>query len=123
MEKKITKAEQFRNILNALHEADIDEFDEFINHELDLLSRKKSSTKQTKEQKHTEALMLVIRDVLDHPMRVGEIADLDEVRACVDEDGASPSPNKISSTLRKMIAEGEVVRTEEKKIAYFALAE
>lgn len=123
MEKKITKAEQFRNILETLHTMGCDEYDEFINHELDLLSRKKSSTKQTKEQKHTEALMLVIRDVLDHPMRVGEIADLDEVRACVDENGVAPSPNKISSTLRKMIAEGEVVRTEEKKIAYFSLAE
>lgn len=122
-EKKITKNEQYTNLLNDLHANGITAYDDFIAHELELLARKKTSSKQTKEQEHTERLMLVIRDVLDHPMRVAEVAANEEVLACTDKDGNAPSANKISAVLRKMKEAGEVVRTEEKKIAYFALAE
>ena len=122
-EKKTTKKEQYTNILNDLHAAGITAHDEFIKHELELLARKKTSSKQTKEQEHTERLMLVIRDVLDHPMRVAEIAANEEILACTDKDGNAPSANKVSAVLRKMMDAGEVVRTEEKKIAYFTLAE
>lgn len=122
-QKKPTKKEIYTNLLADLHAQNITEYDEFLAHELELLDRKRTSAKPTKEQEHTERLMLVIRDILDHPMRVSEIAENEEVQACVDKDGNAPSANKVSATLRKMKDNGEVTRTEEKKVAYFSLAE
>ena len=125
---KLTKKDKFIMMRTAIENSDIpnedaDLFIETLDHEIELLSKKSSAPKNSKEQKHTEELMLVIRDVLTRPMRVGEIADLPEIKECISAEGVAPSPNKVSATLKKMITAGEVVRTVDKKVAYFSLAE
>ena len=126
--EKMTKKQKYE-ILRSLIDnycsaaSDYDLAIEFIDHEIELNDRKRSSSKPTKEQVYAESLMLVIRDVLDHPMRVSEIAELPDVHDCVDADGKAPSANRINAILKKMIVNGEVERTEVKKVAYFNLVD
>lgn len=113
MEKKMTKREMFEQIKRNydLTQAEID----FIDHELELLAKKNSADKKpTKVQVENEGIKAEILE----GMEVGKaytITDLiKEVPAI-----AELSNQRVSALVRQLVADGSVVRTEEKRKAYF----
>ena len=121
-EKKITKREKFEMVLKMVEGNEM--LTEFINHEIELLSNKsgKTSAKKTTEQ---EQFIDLIRDVLSeapNPMQCGAIAKDERIASFEWADKKATSPNRVSAMLKKMVDCGDVVRTTDKKITYFALA-
>jgi Fe2+ or Zn2+ uptake regulation protein len=114
--EKITKREMFEQIKSHLtNEAEI----AFIDHELELLAKKNSykSTKPTKTQVANVALKDRIAQVMgasEAPMTASEI-----LKALADD---TLSGSKVTAMLTQMKNDGVVVRTEEKRKAYFSLA-
>lgn len=115
MEKKMTKVQSFNAIQAILNENGHDEFNEFIAHEVELLSRKRTSSKPTKRQVENEGVKAQIAEIL---------ASADEGLTCtqimneLDVDGMSVS--RVSALLRQM-GDG-VVKEMVKGKALFSLA-
>ena len=117
MAKKLTKIEMFSLI--ATHLTNQDEID-FINHEIELLENKKSSVrKPTANQVANENFMNDITQVLGASNKALTISEIQENS----ESLALLTNQRISALLTKLISNGVVVRTTEKRKAYFALAE
>ena len=111
---KMTKRDYFNRILGYAH----DEDKEFILHELELLAKKNSGErKPTANQIANEVIKETIVSVLGNgnKMTIGEICK-------ADESFADLTSQKVSALVRQLVLEGEVVRTEEKRKAYFSLA-
>ena len=122
MEKKITKRERFANLYaiveqsNAENKADLLGF---IDHEVELLEKKSSKTTMTATQKANLEIMETIKEVLaDKPnSTVSELIK--------DERLSAYTNQKISALLRLLGDDGtkEVVKTTDKKVSRFSLAE
>jgi len=109
----MTKKEMFTEIRAIV--ADHADMVEFIDHEIELLSRKRTSTKPTKTQRENAVIKEQITAVLtDEPMTIGEI----NVAM-----GTEYSPQKLSALLRQLCLEGVAVKDTVGKVPYFALAE
>ena len=109
----MTKKEMFTEIANLLSARE--DIVEFCNHEIELLSRKRTSTKPTKTQRENAVIKEQIVSVLtDEPMTIGEI------NAAM---GTEYSPQKLSALLRQLCLEGVAVKDTVGKVPYFALAE
>lgn len=114
---KITKREMFEQIKAHLtNEAEI----AFINHELELLAKKNSykSTKPTKTQIANEGLKAEIVEILTaEPNRLFTASEV--LKAL---DNAELSGSKVTSMLTQLKNDGVIVRTEDKRKAYFQIA-
>ena len=94
---------------------------DFANHEIELLNKKSSSSsgKPTKTQIENEGYKEVILEALataDKPMTISEIMEY--------ADGLAGLKNqRVSALMTQLKNAGKVIRTEEKKKAYFSLAE
>ena len=116
--KKITKREKFE-MLKAIPEVAGNEMlVEFIDHELDLLAKKNASDKKpTAQQVANDGIKTAILDAME-PNRLYTITEIQkEVEAC-----AELSNQRVSALMRQMKEDGLVVRTEEKRKAYFSKA-
>jgi len=80
------------------------------------IAKKKGSSKPTKTQVENEAIMAEILEVLTN---VGEKMRIGEIRTELEKEY---TPQKVSGLLKILIERGKVVKTYEKKVAYFALA-
>ncbi len=74
----------------------------------------KKSSKPTKAQVENEAIKAKIKDyIAENPgKRIGEIAE-----------GVGYTPNKVNALVTQLRKAGEVERYEDKKVAYFRIAE
>lgn len=98
---------------------------EFLNKKKEQIAKKNESKGLTATQKANEVLIGIIKEVLgtcDKAVRINELQELD-TRLAINEKGEPISNQKISSLLKKLVDNGEVVKTIEKKIAYFKIAE
>ena len=112
----MTKKEMFAMI--ATVNADNAEIVEFCNHEIELLSNRKSGTKgQTKTQKENEGIKAVIAEVLTG---TGDKMTVTELIA--DERLNTYTNQKISALLRQMVEAGKVTKVIEGKKTYFEVA-
>ena len=118
MNKKITKKDNY-NLLLTFEEVKANPaIVNFINHEIELLNRKNSTTdrKPTVKQAENESIKAVILATLnDTPRTISHLQKDNEILSELQNQ-------KISALIRQLVISGEVVRTEEKKKAYFALA-
>lgn len=115
--KKMTKREMFEQI-KANHNLSPAEI-EFIDHELELLAKKNSAEKKpTAVQVANEG----IKGDIVAGMEQGKsytITDLMKtIPAC-----AELSNQRVSALVRQLVTDGVVVRTEEKRKAYFSPAD
>lgn len=118
----MTKKEMYTMTINILAETNAPEKDELITmleHEIELLARKKSATRgMTKTQKENEGVMELILTALetfDEPVTVTELI--------ANGAGLAGFTNqKISALLRKLVDAGKVTKVIEGKKARFALA-
>ena len=119
--KKMTKKDYFA-ILRASYPATAENYDEviaFIDHELELLAKKNSADKKpTAQQVANDGIKTAIAEGMT-PNRLYTVTEIQkEIAEC-----AELSNQRISALLRQMVADGVVVRTEDKRKAYFSLAE
>ena len=118
--KKMTKRDYFSKLIEIVEGANVDNSEEivnFLNNEIKLLNKK--SNVKTKTQKENEVLMEIVFNTLVEvrkPMTVSELMSANE------EVGAM-SNQKVSALLKKLKEDERVIRVEDKKKAYFSIAE
>lgn len=101
----------------------------FIDHEVELLDKKSGKSKETKTKKAHGAILDAIKAVLADQTKPVTITEMmtDERLASYEEEGkdgavtVAMTNQKLSSMVKKLVDAGEVIRTEEKKKAYFSL--
>ena len=116
--KKITKRDRFNALLSMSEVQANAELVAFIEHEIELLDKKNSSEKKpTAQQTANESIKAAIVAGMT-PNRLYTVTEIQkEIPEC-----AELSNQRISALLRQMIGK-EIVRTEDKRKAYFSLAE
>lgn len=119
---KMTKKDWFATIRAMVEGSGNEREDEilaFIDHEVELLEKKSSKSGQTKTQKENVEVVAKIENAL---REVGKAVTITELQTASEEMSAY-SNQKLSALLKQMVSKGTVVRTENKKKAYFSLAE
>lgn len=114
---KMTRVEMFNAIKEIPQVADNQEMVDFIDKQIAQLAKRKSA--ESKTQKENKALMEVVVDamaVLNKPATATQIMKSDAYLSEL-------SLPKVSALLKKLIEDGRVERTIEKKIALFSLKE
>ena len=123
-EKKITKRDMFNEIIKMMNgdpmSVSTQDIIEFANHEIELLNKKSSSSsgKQTKTQLENESYKEIILETLktaDKPITISELMRRSETIAEL-------SNQRISAMLSQLRKAEKIVRTYEKKKAYFSIA-
>lgn len=122
MEKKITKKERFANIYAIIEQSNAENKTDllgFIDHEVELLERKSSKTTMTATQKANLEVMETIKEVLAEKPN-STVSELIK-----DERLSMYTNQKISALLRLLGNDGtkEIVKTSDKKVSRFSLAE
>lgn len=118
----MTKREMFVAILAVDAVAENAEMVEFLKHEIELLDARKGATrKPTKTQKENMGIKEIIYQVVsesDKPMRIRDMMEDDRL--------ADYAKEKITALVTQMRvdknADGVLVRTMDKKVAYFSIA-
>ena len=120
MANKMTKKDYFQ-ILRDTYPTDLPNYAEviaFIDHEVELLSKKSGSSKKpTKQQEANEEIKEAILATMT-PHRPYSIAEIQkEVAECNEL-----SNQKVSALMKQLKDDGKVIRTEDKRKAYFEIA-
>ena len=118
--KKMTKRDYF-TILRASYPETADNYNEviaFIDHELELLAKKNSAEKKpTAQQTLNEGIKSAILAGMS-PNRMYTVTEIQkEIPEC-----AELSNQRVSALLRQMKDDKVIVRTEDKRKAYFSKA-
>lgn len=118
--KKVTKKEMFGRLINIVREANVEDVDTvvaFLNHEIELVSKKRNG--QTKTQKANEGLVEIVYDAIVKADKAVSVTELFEI---VKNDEIK-SAQKVSALVKKLKDAGRVERVEEGKKAFFKVAE
>ena len=112
----MTKIEMFKALKEIAEVKANAELTEKIDNEIALLEKRKDrkSNSLTKTQKENLVIIETIKDFLatvDTPLTVSEI---------VKQGGFDLTNQKVSALLKKLVDNGEVTKTVEKKVSYFA---
>ena len=114
-EKKLTKREKFAMVREILEKADRVDLVEFVDHEVELLNRKTTSSgKLTPKQEENEKIKNVIVEVLaknGNGMTVTQLMKTEELGAF--------SMNKLTALVTQLKNENRVIRYLEKRTTYF----
>ena len=113
----MTKKENFVAIKNILNETGNTDFDAFLDHEVELLSKKRTSTNSKASKESAERAEKVYNALLemDKPVTVSEL-----VKLTSDEEVASWNGQRVTALLKKL---GDRVKREEiKGKAFYAVA-
>lgn len=118
--KKLTKAQKFQMLLEVAEVQANETLVEFINHELELLAKKNSTStgtrKPTKTQLENEMLINVIKEVLGDK-EPKTIAMLQQAH----EELEPLTNQKISALLKKLVDAEVVEKYIEKKKTFFKM--
>ena len=116
MANKITKKEMFTMIKAQVK--DNAEMVAFIDHEIELLDKKASNKKATKTQEANIGIKSTILAVLES----GKSMTVTEMQGASAELGEL-SNQKVSALVRQLVEAGKVVKTIDKKVSRFSLAD
>lgn len=123
MEKKITKRERFETLIkfvmgDVTFDADVaNEYVEFLNHEIKLVSKKR--TGETKAQKRNKELAEI---VLAKMSEIGEKINATDLFKALSGVEEIASVQKVTSLLNALKANGAVIKTEEKGKSFYEVA-
>lgn len=115
--KKLTKKEKFGMVLDYIQDNEM--LKEFIENEINLLTKKASSTSKTQTQKDNEVIKEKLVALLTELARPITITELQKVNA---EMGAY-SNQKLSALLKQLHDEKVVNKFTDKKKTYFYVGE
>lgn len=118
--KKITKRDNFEEVIKIATELGRTDLVEFAQHEIELLDKKANSKVATKTQKENEGLKENILEFLrDNSNEMFTITQLQEKVAELE----GLSNQKVSALVAQMVKTEEVKRITDKKKSYFQIAE
>ena len=120
--RKITKKERFEMIKEIVLNAGLEneaEMVEFLDNEINLLNKKKASGAKTATQKENEVLVEKLYAVLAEIGRPVTVSELQKEN----EDFGAMSNQKVSALMKKLKDAGRVNKVDDKKKAYFSIAE
>jgi HSP90 family molecular chaperone len=120
--RKVTKRERFEMIKEIVLNAGLEneaEMVEFLDNEINLLNKKRASGAKTATQKENEVLVERLYEVL---AEVGRPVTVSELQKENEEFGAM-SNQKVSALMKKLKDAGRVNKVDDKKKAYFSIAE
>ena len=116
--KKMTKRDHFNTLLDLAEVKANPKLVEFIEHELELLDRKNSTEKKpTAQQTANEAIKVAILDNMAEGAKYTITDLIKSVPECADLTN-----QRVSALVRQLVDDKVVVRTEDKRKAYFSLA-
>ena len=119
MANKMTKKDYFNQLL-AIKEVSANEgLVGFINHEIELLAKKSGKSGQTKTQKENEIILKTIVECLATDRTPMTITELQGAYT----ELADFSNQKLSALMKKLVDNGTVTKTIDKKKSYFVLAD
>jgi len=113
--KRMTKKDYFAILADLVRNSDADnagELVEFINHEVELLSKKRVNKGNSKKDLENEAIMQAMYEAL---LEFGRPVTVSELMTKI-----AYSNQKLSALLRKMVDMGKVEKTEDKRKSYFS---
>lgn len=122
MSNKITKRESFKMIIEVLENNDRADLVEVMNHEIELLDKKKASGKMTKTQTENVGIKEIILQALATANEPMTITDLLKNNVEL-YDATAGSNQKVSALMTQLKKENKVVRTTNGKKALFSIAE
>lgn len=122
MSNKITKRESFKMIIEVLENNDRADLVEVMNHEIELLDKKKASGKMTKTQTENVGIKEIILQALTTANEPITITDLLKNNVEL-YDATAGSNQKVSALMTQLKKENKVVRTTNGKKALFSIAE
>ena len=116
--KKMTKMEKFTMLadLPAVKENPV--LSEFVAHEMELLTKKNVGEKKPTAQQTANA---GIQTAILENMEVNRLYTITELIKSVPEC-ADLTNQRVSALVRQLVDAGKVIRTEDKRKAYFSLA-
>ena len=119
-EVKVTVADKFDMVIEALANAEVTEVNgidliEFLNDRKDKATRKSGTKAEKPENADIRNAILEYLDTVDNA-RISVVT-----KGVNDILGTDYTSNKVSGQMTKLKNEGTVVRTVDKKIAYFSL--
>ena len=124
MEKtKVTKRERFEDLIKLVQgektfDADVAaEFVDFLNHEIELISKKRSG--ETKTQKENKELVKVVLAKMEE---IGNKVSATELFKALDGVEGIASVQKVTSLLTALVKDNAVVKTIEKGKSFFEIA-
>ena len=120
--KKVTKKERFEMIKEIVLNAGLEneaEMVEFLDNEINLLNKKRASGVKTATQKENEVLVEKLYVVLAEIGRPVTVSELQKEN----EDFGAMSNQKVSALMKKLKDAGRVNKVDDKKKAYFSIAE
>ena len=115
MERKITKRDNFNEIIKIATELNRKDLVDFCNHEIELLDRKKSSDTKTKTQVANESIKETITNVLVESAAKMTISDIQNANSELSE----LSNQKMSALLKQLVDSQVISKVVDKKKAYF----
>lgn len=124
MAEKMTKRgylAEIKTVIEACDRADKEEIIEFIDHEIELMNKRNQSRSENRKPTKTQQANVELKKEIVNAVAEAEgpvtVSDL-----LTTETLKEYSSQKISALLKQLVTEGEVVRTEDKKKAYFSIA-
>lgn len=122
MANKITKRDSFISIIEVLKGAERTDLVKVMEHEIELLDKKKASGKMTKTQVANEDIKALIVEELARLAKPVSITELISESAEIAEKCGN-SNQKVSALMTQLKNAGTVVRTTEGKKALFSVAD
>ena len=123
--KKLRKRDYFAQLKEIVK--DNAELVAFIDHEIELLTRKNSGKSQSKTQKENEIVTdMLIEELakIGKPVTITDLMETSEIiRNYILENGKHISNQKISAIFTQLAESQKIVRVTDKKRAYFSIAE
>ena len=111
--KKPTKAQMFKQILDNYDLTPAEQ--EFVKHEMELLAKKNSAEKKpTAQQVANDGIKTAIVEGMESAKAYTITDIIKSVPACADLTN-----QRVSALMRQLVESGAVVRTEDKRKAYF----
>ena len=112
-QKKMTKAQMFKQIMDNYPLTPAEQ--EFVKHELELLAKKNSADKKpTAQQVANDGIKSAIVEGMESAKAYTITDIIKSVPACADLTN-----QRVSALMRQLVESGAVVRTEDKRKAYF----
>ena len=115
--KKLTKKDHFNTLLTLAEVKSNPALVEFIEHELELLAKKNSAEKKPTAQQTANT---GIQSAIVEGMEQNHLYTVTEIIKTIPEC-AELTNQKVSALMRQLVEANQVVRTTDKRKAYFSL--
>lgn len=121
MSNKVTKRESFNAIIAVLNEVDRPDLIAVMEHEIELLDKKKASASSKPTVRQAENAE--IKGEIVNSLSAGKWYRCAEIKALVSALAAGEGTQRTARLCNDLVTEGKLAKTIDKKVVYFALAE